>query len=115
MLKDRIDAVRSVGERIIPHEQDLDAAYIRNCELGIAIVQARVKAKAPLTMGQNALRHVSQAAVCLAEARCHIHDAHMELRELPAELGVPPLSYGDYGATAAAPPAYKPTPLSAVA
>ena len=115
MLQERIAAALSVAETIIPHEQEIDAAYIRNCELGIAIVRARVRAKAPLTMGQDALRHVSQASACLAEARCHINDAHMKLRDAQIELGLPTISYGDYGATAAAPPAYKPTPLSAVA
>ena len=51
MLQERIAAARSVAETIIPHEQDSDATCIRNCELGIAIVRARVQARAPLTMG----------------------------------------------------------------
>lgn len=115
MLNDRITAARSVAEHLLPHEREIDDAVIRNARLTIALVEARQKARAPLPLGQEALRHVSNAAVCLADARSHINDAHMVLRDAQLELGIPNMTYGDYGATAAAPDTYQPTPLKTVA
>ena len=50
-------------------------------------------------MAQKSLEHVALASMRLIEARSHINEAHLGLRDAQFELGLGPVSYGDYGDT----------------
>ncbi len=106
MRKERLAVAHSIANELIPYEQELDAAIIRNAKLTMAIIDGRRRAKAPLTIAQKSLENVALANVRLIEARNLIHEAHYDLREAQYEIGLGAVSYGDYGDT------QPPTPAS---
>ncbi|MDQ1231714.1 hypothetical protein [Sphingomonas sp. SORGH_AS_0879] len=105
MRKERLAVAHSIANELIPYEQELDAAIIRNAKLTMAIIDGRRRARAPLTIAQRSLENVALANVRLIEARNLIHEAHYDLREAQYEIGLGAVSYGDYGDTPPPPPA----------
>jgi hypothetical protein len=112
MRQERLSAAHAIAEQLIPHEREIDDAIIRNAQLTMAMIKGRQDAKAPLTTAHKSLELVALANMRLIEARHHINEAHMGLREAQFELGLGAVSYGDYGDTPA--PA-QPIGLSVVA
>ncbi|MGE7205308.1 hypothetical protein ACQKJZ_06475 [Sphingomonas sp. NPDC019816] len=108
MRQERLAAAHAIANELIPHEQEIDAAIIRNAKLTMAMIDGRRRAKAPLTIAQRSLENVALANVRLIEARSLIHEAHYGLKEAQYEIGLGAVSYGDYGDTPPAPP--PPTP-----
>lgn len=104
MRKERLAVAHSIANELIPYEQELDAAIIRNAKLTMAIIDGRRRAKAPLTTAQKSLENVALANVRLIEVRNLIHEAHYGLREAQYEIGLGAVSYGDYGDTQPPPP-----------
>lgn len=101
MRQERLAAAHAIAEQLIPHERGIDDAIIRNAQLTVAMIEGRQRAKAPLTLAQKSLEHVALANMRLIEARNHINEAHMGLRDAQFELGLGAVSYGDYGDTPA--------------
>ncbi|HEX8381806.1 MAG TPA: hypothetical protein VF592_00380 [Sphingomonas sp.] len=101
MRQERLSAAHDIAEHLIPHEREIDDAIIRNAQLTVAMIKGRQRAKAPLTTAHKSLEHVALASMRLIEARNHINEAHMVLRNAQFDLGLGAVSYGDYGDTPA--------------
>jgi hypothetical protein len=112
MRNERLAAAQRIAALLIPHEQEIDDAIIRNARLTMAMVEGRRAAKAPLTLGQQSLELIARANASLLEARGHVAKAHLELRDAQFALGLGAVSYGDYGQTPTEPAAR--APLSVV-
>ena len=107
MRQERLAAAHAIADELLPHERELDDAIVRNAQLTVAMIKGRQKARAPLTLANKSLEHVALANMRLIEARHHIQEAHLGLREAQFEIGLGPVSWGDYGDT--------PAPTSATA
>jgi hypothetical protein len=95
LLNQRHEAARAVASELLPAEQEVDSAIVRNAKLTIAVVQGRKRCKLPLTVGQQGLNFVTQATARLVEARALLAQAHLEFRTTQHEIGLQAFSYGD--------------------
>jgi hypothetical protein len=95
LLNQRHETARAVASELLPAEQDVDAAIIRNAKLTIAVVEGRKKCKLPLTAGQEGLSLVADATGRLIEARGLLARAHAAFRATQDEIGLQAFSYGD--------------------
>ena len=95
MLNQRHQAARAVAAELLPAEQDIDSAIVRNARIAIAVVEGRRRCKLPLTAGQEGLSLVANATTRLVEARALLAQAHAAFRETQDEIGLRAFSYGD--------------------
>jgi len=95
LLNQRHEAARAVAAQLLPAEQDVDAAIVRNAKLAIAVVEGRRACKLPLTTGQEGLSLVVDATARLVEARALLAQAHCAFRSAQSEVGLSAFSYGD--------------------
>jgi hypothetical protein len=95
LLNQRHEAARAVAAELLPAEQDVDSAIVRNAKIAIAVVEGRRRCKLPLTAGQEGLSLVTSATTRLVEARALLAQAHAAFRETQNEVGLQAFSYGD--------------------
>ena len=115
MLNHRHEAASAVAAELLPAEQDVDSAIVRNAKLAIAVVEGRRKCKLPLSSGQEGLTLIANATVRLVEARELLAQAHAAFRSTQDEIGLRAFSYGDLGACPPSSAEAAPGPLSIVA
>lgn len=95
LLNQRLEAARAVASELLPAEQDVDAAIVRNSKLAIAVVEGRRRLKLPLSMGHEGLELVTEATMRLVEARSLLAQAHTAFRSTQVEMGLQAISFGD--------------------
>lgn len=97
MLNARHNLAKSVAADLLPAEQSIDDAIVRNARLAITVVEGRKELRLPLATGQKGLELVSQATASLVQARGLLAEAHMAFRKTQSEIGLDARSYGDMG------------------
>lgn len=97
MLNERHQIAQSVAAELLPAEQDIDSAILRNSRLAIAVVEGRKSLRLPLTTGQHGLELVTQATANLVQARGLLAEAHIAFRKTQSEIGLDAFAYGDLG------------------
>lgn len=95
LLNQRHETARAVASELLPAEQDVDAAIIRNSKLTIAVIEGRKKCRLPLTAGEEGLTLVAGATGRLIEARALLAQAHAAFRTTQDEIGLQAFNYGD--------------------
>lgn len=95
MLNQRHQVARAVANELLPAEQDVEAAIVRNARLTIAVIEGRRRARLPIASGQEALNFVAIASARLVEARGLLLEAHCSFRKTQSEIGLDAFSYGD--------------------
>lgn len=111
MLNERHQLAQCVAKELLPAEQDIDNAILRNSRLAIAVVEGRKALRLPLSTGQQGLELVTQATASLAQARGLLAEAHTSFRKTQTEIGLDAFAYGDLGEC---PPTTKSSGLSVV-
>lgn len=111
MLNQRHEIAKSIANELLPAEQDVDQAIVRNARLTIAVVEGCKAARLPLATGQEGLSLVATASACLVEARGLLANAHVAFRKTQSEVGLDCFNYGD---VAECPPAKAEAPVRAV-
>lgn len=97
MLKTRIAVARAVAVPLVELEKHLDAAIAGQAAVQVAAIEGRREAKLPLEAGQEAMALMAQATVSMLAAREAVHRAHRLFRQAQTNMGVGPISYGDFG------------------
>ena len=115
MLNQRHQAAAAVASELLPAEQDVDSAILRNAKLAIAVVEGRRRCKLPLCAGQEGLSLVANATVRLVEARELLAQAHAAFRATQDEIGLKAFSYGDLSECPPSSAEAGPAPLTIVA
>jgi len=95
MLKERRDAAEAVRSTFLPAEQAQDEAAIRAARCLATALEARARANLPLGTGLAAIGHLSQGAALAVQARQSFIEAHRALAELPHEVGLGVVGWGD--------------------
>ena len=95
MRKERLAAIDKVRGNLIQAERDLDAAVAAGALLSHAFVTARAEANLAIAIGQEGFNEIAEANRYLAMARACYARGHMALREAPAMMGLPEVSFGD--------------------
>lgn len=95
MLNQRHEAARAIASELLPAEQEVDSAIVRNARMTIAVVEGRKRCRLPLRTGQEGLDLVVQATARLVEARSLLAQAHLAFKDTQAEVGLTAFSYGD--------------------
>ena len=95
MLNQRHQVAQSIANELLPAEQDVDRAILRNARLTIAVVEGRKALRLPLDAGQEGLSMVARANASLVEARGLLASAHVAFRKTQSEVGLDCFSYGD--------------------
>ena len=95
MLNQRHQIAQSIANELLPAEQDVDQAIVRNARLTIAVVEGRKAARLPLDAGQEGLNLVAHANARLVEARGYLASAHVAFRKTQSEVGLDCFNYGD--------------------
>jgi hypothetical protein len=95
LLNQRHETARAVASELLPAEQEVDSAIVRNAKLTIAVVEGRRRCKLPLSAGQEGLSYIADATARLVDARALLAKAHTALRATQDEIGLQAFSYGD--------------------
>ncbi|MGN6277688.1 MAG: hypothetical protein ACTHM8_03070 [Sphingomonas sp.] len=95
MLNERHAAAQAIAADLLPSEEEIDSALVRNARIQIAVVEGRRRHKVALTVGQEALEHLIQSTVSLAAARKSISLAHLAFRVDQRAVGLDAFSYGN--------------------
>ena len=115
MLKERRAAAEAVRSAFLPAEQAQDEAAIQAARCLATALEVRAQINLPLATGLKAIAHLSRGAALAVEARQSMIEAHRALVELPTEVGLSVVGWGDGGGC---PPIDMPkagAPLQAVA
>jgi hypothetical protein len=115
LLNQRHQAATAVASELLPAEQDVDSAIVRNAKLAIAVVEGRRRCNLPLCAGQEGLNLIANATVRLVEARELLAQAHVAFRATQGEIGLKAFSYGDLGPCPPSSAEAAPAPLTIVA
>lgn len=120
MPKLRQAVAQKVADRLFAVEGAIDVALMRAAELTAAMPQARMEARLPAMVGQEALDKAAQAFVALVEARRCIIETHKSLDQTREEIGLREVDAGDTvpkvpGVSPLSAQRATPTPLRAVA
>lgn len=95
MLNQRHQVAQAVANELLPAEQEVEAAIVRNARLTIAVIEGRRNARLPIAAGQEGLNFVAIATARLVEARGLLLEAHCSFRKTQSEIGLDAFSYGD--------------------
>lgn len=77
-----------IARQFRPLEDSANSTALQASALVVAMLEGHHDAALPPSAGVAALNHVSEAARLATQARAHIAQAHDELRDLPAALGL---------------------------
>lgn len=97
MLNQRLTAAKSVFAELVPTEELIEDAIVRNARLTIAIVEGRQSARLPITTGQESLAAISEVHAALVQARAQIGSAHAALARDKVDIGLGTRAMGDWG------------------
>lgn len=97
MLNQRLKAAKTVFSELVPTEQLIEDALVRNARLTIAIVEGRQSARLPITAGQESLAAIRDVQAALVDARLHIGSAHAALAQDKVQIGLGARAMGDWG------------------
>ena len=95
MRTKRLEAAKTVANRLFAAEQALDIAVTRAAELAAAMPAARLDANLSALIGQAAMETSSHALSFLAKAREQIVATHIHLRSASDEIGLRTVAFGD--------------------
>lgn len=84
-----------VADRLFAAEAAIDEALTCAAELTAAMPRARIEARLPAVIGQDALDTASEAFMALVEARRRIVETHKLLDSTRAEIGLREVNAGD--------------------
>jgi hypothetical protein len=91
----RLEAARSVAQRLFAAEEALDLAASRMAELNAAMPLARLSANVAAEIGQAAFESSTDALSFLAKARERIVITHKHLKSASEQMGLETVSFGD--------------------
>jgi hypothetical protein len=91
----RLEAARTVANRLFAAEEAIDVAASRIAELNAAMPTARLGANLSAVVGQSAFESCTDALSFLAKARQQIVVTHMRLKSASDEIGLQAVSFGD--------------------
>jgi hypothetical protein len=95
MRKERLAAIEKVRASLVAGERDLDAAIASGSLLSHAFITACTEANLSIMIGQEGFDEIAEGNRHLAMARASFVRAHKALREAPAQMGLPEISFGD--------------------
>jgi hypothetical protein len=95
MPRIRQAVAQQVADRLFALESAIDLALTRAAELTAAMPQARLEARLPAMVGQEALDKATDTFVALVQARRHIIETHKSLDLTRAEIGLREVDAGD--------------------
>jgi hypothetical protein len=93
MLKERRHAVEQVRADFLKAEAAIDQAARDAAGCVATILNQRAIANLPITTGLKAIQMINEMSALLVRARELAIDAHVELAQIPAEIGI--RNYGD--------------------
>jgi hypothetical protein len=91
----RLNAARSVADRLFAAELALDLAVTKIAELNAALPRARLDANISAIVGQNALESSAAAMLLVARTREQIVMTHSRLKLASVDIGLGEVSFGD--------------------
>lgn len=97
MLKQRRAAVEAVRETFLPAEAASDAAAIQAARCLATALEMRASANLPIGTGLDAIALLSRGASQAVEARQALIEAHAKLVQIPGEIGLGVVGWGDSG------------------
>jgi hypothetical protein len=116
MLNQRRAAVEAVRDTFLPAEAASDAAAIQAARCLATTLEMRATANLPIGTGLDAIALLSRGASQAVEARQSLIEAHAKLAEIPDQIGLATVGWGDSGGC---PPVHAsadaPAPLRSVA
>ena len=95
MPRIRQAVAQEVADRLFAVETAIDEALTRAAELTAALPQARIEARLPAMVGQDALDRATEAVVALVEARRRIIETHKSLDYTREQIGLREVDAGD--------------------
>jgi hypothetical protein len=95
MRTQRLEAAKSVADRLFAAEEAIDIAASRIAELNVAMPLARLDANVSAIIGQSAFKSSTKALSFLAKAREQIVDTHHHLKTAGDQMGLRTISFGD--------------------
>lgn len=95
MPRIRQAVAQKVADHLFAVEAAIDEALTRAAELTAAMPQARLEARLPTMVGQDALDRAAEAFVALVEARRHIIATHKSLDSTRLQIGLREVDAGD--------------------
>jgi hypothetical protein len=105
MLKERRAAAEAVRSSFLPAEHSQDQAAIQAARCLVTALEGRANANLPLGTALGAIAHLSRGTALAVEARQSFIEAHRMLAEVPGEIGLGAVGWGDSGGC---PPIEKP-------
>lgn len=115
MLKERRAAAEAVRSSFLPAEHSQDQAAIQAARCLATALEVRASANLPLGSGLDAIAHLSRGTALAVEARQSFIEAHKKLVEIPQEIGLGAVGWGDSGGCPPIDPPSAGTHLQAVA
>lgn len=88
-------AAEAVGVQLIGAERASDAIVLTTAALSVSMIEARMMAGLPLSVGQAALSDVAEAHACAVKLRFHLVRAHSRMATDATALGVDWTMWGD--------------------
>lgn len=90
-----IEAAHAVRADFLPAENTVDLAAARTARLLATLLERRAATAVAIGTGASLIRKVSKSLTAQIEAREEFLMAHKLVAELPGELGLDPVLYGD--------------------
>jgi hypothetical protein len=109
MLKERRAAAEAVRSSFLPAEQSQDRAAIQAARCLVTALEGRASANLPIGTALDAIAHLSRGTALAVEARQSFIEAHRMLAQVPGEIGLGAVGWGDGGGC---PPIDKPSGAS---
>lgn len=104
-LRQRADAATVLMQQLKELERQGDQAMAAGSAFVSAFLQARTDMQLAPLFGHEAVASLAAANAAFASGMGHVVAAHRHMRELPGQLGLQPLGFGD---TEPCPPAIAP-------
>jgi hypothetical protein len=94
MRNERIKAVTQVSECLFEAEQAIDLAVSAAAKLSSVMPTARSDAHLSALLGQDALTSAILSLSCLAKARDHMVQTHVQLDQVKTQIGLREMAFG---------------------